>query len=205
MFTACGKEETVKEKEENKKENKKENKEEIVIKKDDIEDTEEVGSSDPELEEEAAFPILNDLIDRIQLTAAPLESTGASVSVYAENLSDGARASINSSQMPAASLIKLYIAGCVYEQMDFVKEQEVYAGETEELLRLMITVSDNDAANELVRKLGFGDASAGMEVVNEFCRLHGLQILIWEGCFLHRMIWMIIILLSTTAESFCGK
>ena len=43
----------------------------------------------------------------------------------AENLSDGARASINSSQMPAASLIKLYIAGCVYEQMDFVKEQEV--------------------------------------------------------------------------------
>ena len=102
MFTACGKEETVKEKEENKKENKKENKEEIVI-----EDTEEVGSSDPELEEEAAFPILNDLIDRIQLTAAPLESTGASVSVYAENLSDGARASINSSQMPAASLIKL--------------------------------------------------------------------------------------------------
>lgn len=173
MFTACGKEETVKEKEENKKENKKENKEEIVIKKDDIEDTEEVGSSDPELEEEAAFPILNDLIDRIQLTAAPLESTGASVSVYAENLSDGARASINSSQMPAASLIKLYIAGCVYEQMDFVKEQEVYAGETEELLRLMITVSDNDAANELVRKLGFGDASAGMEVVNEFCRLHG--------------------------------
>jgi len=101
MFTACGKEETVKEKEENKKENK----EEIVIKKDDIEDTEEVGSSDPELEEEAAFPILNDLIDRIQLTAAPLESTGASVSVYAENLSDGARASVNSSQMPAASLI----------------------------------------------------------------------------------------------------
>ena len=40
------------------KENKKENKEEIVIKKDDIEDTRrEVGSSDPELEEEAAFPI----------------------------------------------------------------------------------------------------------------------------------------------------
>ena len=176
-----------------------------MIKKDDIEDTEEVGSSDPELEEEAAFPILNDLIDRIQLTAAPLESTGASVSVYAENLSDGARASINSSQMPAASLIKLYIAGCVYEQMDFVKEQEVYAGETEELLRLMITVSDNDAANELVRKLGFGDASAGMEVVNEFVGCTVLQILIWEGCFLHRMIWMIIILLSTTAESFCGK
>lgn len=69
MFTACGKEETVKEKEENKKENK----EEIVIKKDDIEDTEEVGSSDPELEEEAAFPILNDLIDRIQLTARRLK------------------------------------------------------------------------------------------------------------------------------------
>lgn len=169
MFTACGKEETVKEKEENKKENK----EETEIKKDDIEDAEEVGSSDSELEEAVAFPVLNDLIDRIQLTAAPLESTGASVSVYAENLSDGARASVNSSQMPAASLIKLYIAGCVYEQMDFVKEQEAYAGETEDLLRLMITVSDNDSANELVRKLGLGDASAGMEVVNQFCRSHG--------------------------------
>ena len=143
MFTACGKEETVKEKEENKKENK----EETVIKKDDIEDAEEVGSSDSELEEAVAFPVLNDLIAQIQLTAAPLESTGASVSVYAENLSDGARASVNSSQMPAASLIKLYIAGCVYEQMDFVKEQEAYAGAKKEGDRMKNTDQGDATGN----------------------------------------------------------
>ena len=34
----------------------------------------------------------------------------------------------------------------------------------------MITVSDNDSANELVRKLGGGDFQTGAAIVNEFCQ-----------------------------------
>lgn len=37
----------------------------------------------------------------------------------------------------------------------------------------MITVSDNDAANNLVTWLGGGDSSVGMAAVNSFCEEHG--------------------------------
>ena len=37
----------------------------------------------------------------------------------------------------------------------------------------MITVSDNDAANELARRLGGGDFQKGASVLNEFCQEHG--------------------------------
>jgi beta-lactamase class A len=38
----------------------------------------------------------------------------------------------------------------------------------------MLTVSDNDATNELVKRLGSGDAAEGMRRVNAFCTEHGL-------------------------------
>ena len=41
------------------------------------------------------------------------------------------------------------------------------------LLTQMITVSDNDAANELARRLGGGDFQKGASVLNEFCQKHG--------------------------------
>ena len=37
----------------------------------------------------------------------------------------------------------------------------------------MISASDNDAANELVRRLGGGDTGAGMEKVNAFAKANG--------------------------------
>lgn len=73
----------------------------------------------------------------------------------------------------AASLIKLFVAGTVYEQQDNLAGQENYTGETEALVRSMIRVSDNDAANTLVRRLGSGDAAAGMQKVNDYCAEHG--------------------------------
>ncbi len=159
-LTACHKEEPVKEK----KEKEQENRQEIPIKRVEPEEAEEKA-------EESSLA-LDDLNGQIRQIIAPVESTGAFVSVYVENLSSEEKTSVNNCQMQAASLIKLYIAGCVYEQMPLMQEQEAYTGETEELLRLMITVSDNESANMLVRKLGFGDASAGMEAVNAFCRSH---------------------------------
>ena len=116
---------------------------------------------------------LTELEQQIQECIAPVRASGAQAAIYVESLTDGAYAFVSGGQMQSASLIKLYIAGCVFEQMDMVRGQEVYAGETDELLRLMITISDNDATNTLVRRLGQGDASAGMARVNQFCSSHG--------------------------------
>ena len=74
--------------------------------------------------------------------------------------------------MQAASLIKLYIMGAVYEQYDALCAS--YGEATlEGYLRPMITVSDNDAANSLVNILGGGDSAAGMRAVNEYCQANG--------------------------------
>lgn len=76
-------------------------------------------------------------------------------------------------KMTSASLIKLYVAGCVYENIADVKSLESYEGETDYLLSVMISESDNEACNTLVRRLGGGDAETGMNKVNDFCNAHG--------------------------------
>ena len=75
--------------------------------------------------------------------------------------------------MISASLIKLYVAGAVYENADSVRAAESYSGETDELLSDMISQSSNDACNTLVTRLGGGDADKGMAAVNSFCEAHG--------------------------------
>jgi len=76
-------------------------------------------------------------------------------------------------QMQAASLIKLFVAGAIYENWDEMKAHENWDSELDILLKLMITVSDNEASNHLIKKLGFGDAQKGMDVVNAYCANHG--------------------------------
>lgn len=93
-------------------------------------------------------------------------------SVYVCNLAKNTEGAINDQQMQAASLIKLYIMGAVYEQYDSIIGQ--YGKETvDSALYSMITVSDNDCANTLVNYLGSGNSSAGMQAVNSFCQTHG--------------------------------
>ena len=101
------------------------------------------------------------------------QAQGESWSVYVEKIADGSYALAGDGRQEAASLIKLFIAGTVYEQQDNLSGQENYTGETETLVRSMIRVSDNDAANTLVRRLGSGDAAAGMQKVNDYCAEHG--------------------------------
>ena len=48
-----------------------------------------------------------------------------------------------------------------------------YESSLKSLLTQMITVSDNDAANEIARRLGGGDFQKGASVLNEFCQEHG--------------------------------
>ena len=93
-------------------------------------------------------------------------------SVYVCDLKTGAEGSINDHRMQAASLIKLYIMGAVYENYDALIAQ--YGQDTIDAnLYFMITVSDNDAANALTTYLGSGDSSAGMQIVNNYCLAHG--------------------------------
>ena len=75
-------------------------------------------------------------------------------------------------RMQAASLIKLYIMGAVYERYDELAGK--YGAESlDSLLHAMITVSDNDAANTLASYLGNGDLNAGMSMVTDYCLTHG--------------------------------
>ncbi|MDO5541469.1 MAG: serine hydrolase [Eubacteriales bacterium] len=94
-------------------------------------------------------------------------------SVYIKDLSTQKVMEINEHSMESASLIKLYIAGTIYEQLDWGNLEE-----TETImnaLNLMITVSDNESSNVLVRQLydENGSFQDGLDIVNDFIRRHG--------------------------------
>ena len=109
------------------------------------------------------------LVTQVQ---SQLPGANGSWSVYICDLVGGSEATINDSPMQAASLIKLFIMGAVYENYDSLSQQ--YGSATlDSYLTPMITVSDNDAANSLVSCLGSGDSTAGMQKVNSFCQSHG--------------------------------
>lgn len=93
-------------------------------------------------------------------------------SVYVCDLVNNTEGAIQDARMQAASLIKLYIMGAVYENYDSIIAQYGQSS-VDSNLYSMITVSDNDAANTLVSYLGGGDSSAGMTVVNDFCSAKG--------------------------------
>lgn len=90
-------------------------------------------------------------------------------SVYVEDLDTRESLSINSGPMKAASLIKLYIMGAVYQAIgDGSLEM---TDEISRLLTDMITVSHNESSNELVRRLSpTGLHEDGMPVVNAFAQ-----------------------------------
>lgn len=117
-------------------------------------------------DEVSAAEEFNDLEPQVENLLSTFQSqVGGKWSVYVEDLDSGGSMSLNDEKMQAASLIKLYIMGAVYENYDSLSSE----GNLEDLLNQMITVSDNDAANNLVKLLGGGDAGKGMDKVNSFC------------------------------------
>ena len=112
---------------------------------------------------------MDTLVTQVQ---SQLPGANGSWSVYICDLAGGSEATINDFPMQAASLIKLFIMGAVYENYDSLSQQ--YGSATlDSYLTPMITVSDNDAANSLVSCLGSGDSTTGMQKVNSFCQSHG--------------------------------
>ena len=95
-----------------------------------------------------------------------------SVYVYVPNSDD--TLSMNQQKMQAASVIKLFIMGAVYDQYEDIKA--AYPDEDiDSLLESMITISDNDATDELVVMLGRGDEVEGRRIVTDFCKSLGLE------------------------------
>lgn len=73
--------------------------------------------------------------------------------VYVEDLSSGDSFEINNKKMVSASLIKLFIMGKTYEE---IENGTIQKENVESSLKSMITVSDNEASNILVATLGGG-------------------------------------------------
>lgn len=133
----------------------------------------EEGSISPSHGTSAFASVSSDTLDSLLLQIqAQLPAGNGNWSVYICNLADGSEAVFNNTPMQAASLIKLFIMGAVYENYDSLS-QTYGASALDANLSPMITVSDNDAANTLVNYLGNGDSQAGMNAVNRFCQAHG--------------------------------
>lgn len=81
---------------------------------------------------------------------------------------------INDKPLQAASVIKLFIMGAVYQDYDELskKYDKAYI---DELITEMIIISDNDSADELVVMLGRGDNEKGKKAVTEYCKSLGLE------------------------------
>jgi hypothetical protein len=123
--------------------------------------------------------VLTDLIGQI---GSLLPQGGGSWSVYVADLGRDTEASWQNSRMRAASLIKLFIMGAVYQYMcypesdeEMVNFGESYDGELRATIEKMITVSDNDAANLLIERLGKGDFAAGAAKIGEFCKKRNIH------------------------------
>lgn len=109
------------------------------------------------------------------------EAQGEKWAVAFRNLSTKAEGNIHGGQqMKSASIIKVFIMAAIYDRVCYPSSEdrrifieETYDGELKQLITDMITVSDNNAANTLIERLGGGNAQEGMNVVNQFCQENG--------------------------------
>ena len=104
---------------------------------------------------------------------ALIRGYGGTHCIYVKNLKTYEWMSINNMEMRPASLIKLYNMGTVYQ---LIKEGRL--SETDYInsnLRSMITISSNDAYNNLLVQIGNGSAARGINTVNEFNQKYGFD------------------------------
>ena len=106
---------------------------------------------------------------------AELDHCGGEWDVWAETLQTGkavhvTRNIVPGSSMISASLIKLFIMGAVFSR---VADGTLDAATVNPLLRPMIAISDNSAANRLTVLLGNGDAAVGRRAVEDWAAANG--------------------------------
>ncbi len=113
-------------------------------------------------------PQINEIVTDIK------ERCGGEWSVCVYIPSTESRLSLNEKKLQAASVIKLFIMGAVYDEYDELVKYYQW-DDVPDLIESMITISDNDAADLLVMMLGRGDAAAGRRKVNDYCKKLGLK------------------------------
>lgn len=109
--------------------------------------------------------LLEGLRAEIDTIAGEVTGGNSNVSYYIKNLETGEVITRGNSKMYSASLIKLYIMAEVYRQVD--AGEMVMNDEIKDLLRKMITISDNDACNTLATKIGGGDQTLGFAKITQ--------------------------------------
>ena len=115
-----------------------------------------------EVSEVRLSPEMNALKEQIEAEFAEKDGRW---SMYLCRLDTGEEFGVNAQDsMISASLIKLFIAGCYFEQI----EKGVIADDYPNQLYTMISESNNGSTNTLIDVLG-------MDTVNEFIRTHGFE------------------------------
>ncbi len=101
-----------------------------------------------------------------------IRSKGGTWSVYIKELKGGSELSINNTSMYPASIIKLFCMASTYDQIQKGNLRQTSRINT--LLTDMITVSDNESFNELVRRhSGSRGFLNGAGVVNQYLKANG--------------------------------
>lgn len=115
--------------------------------------------------EEAAAALSPGMMELKEHVQAELSEKAGRWSMYLYRLDTGEEFGVNEhDSMISASLIKLYIAGCYFEQID----KGVIADDYPNQLFTMISESNNGSTNTLIDVLG-------MDTINEFIREHGFE------------------------------
>ena len=92
-------------------------------------------------------------------------------SVSVRDLTTSEQIVIHDIAMPSASVMKLFILGCVYE--DIRTGTLTRTSELVDQMGSMIRSSSNEAANRILKTLGGGDYAVGIEHVNQYIRQAG--------------------------------
>ena len=120
-----------------------------------------------------AFDIYTDLETLRQPLEDYISELEGSWAVYLKDLNSGQVLTLNDTQMPSASLIKLFVAGCYLEETE--KGNVTPDERLENDLEMMITVSDNDAWTSLETAIGHGSPDKGLQMVTAFAQDHGYK------------------------------
>ena len=136
-------------------------------------------------------PVTDEKLETIlKQVQSQLPAENGTWAVFISDLVNGTEGSLNDQKMQAASLIKLYIMGAVYENYDQITGQ--YGRDSvDSNLYSMITVSDNDAANTLTTYLAAVIPQQVCRLSTVSARHMAMTRLTWDVCSLPAMRMMI--------------
>ena len=126
-------------------------------------------------------------------------------SVYLKDLSNEKTMEINEHAMESASLIKLFIAGTTYE---LIEKGELTETDTiSHALHEMITVSDNESSNVLVRSFcdESGDFQTGLDKVNDYIQRMGFTKTAQVNGIADPSLWVADGRINETSTADCGR